>query len=126
MIGKPKIIIIDDSLLVRNILSDVLEKKAGFEVIATGKTGLDGVELAEKLKPDFIILDIEMPVMTGQELCEQLEKLLPDRTFPVYVITGVTDLVHRKWTREIRDLHFLEKPVSIRRLAQELEQRLRS
>jgi len=74
MIGKPKIIIIDDSLLVRNILSDVLEKKAGFEVIATGKTGLDGVELAEKLKPDFIILDIEMPVMDGLTALAEIKK----------------------------------------------------
>lgn len=74
MITQPKIVIIDDSLLVRNILSDVLEKKAGFQVIATGKTGIDCIELAEKLKPDFIILDIEMPIMDGLTALAELKK----------------------------------------------------
>jgi two-component system chemotaxis response regulator CheB len=74
MSSSPKIIVIDDSLLVRNILSDVLEKKAGFQVIATGKTGIDCVELAEKLKPDFIILDIEMPIMDGLTALAEIKK----------------------------------------------------
>ncbi len=74
MIYQPKIVIIDDSLLVRNILSDVLEKKAGFQVIATGKTGIDCLDLAEKLKPDFIILDIEMPIMDGLTALAELKK----------------------------------------------------
>lgn len=74
MMLQPKIVIIDDSLLVRNILSDVLVKKAGFQVIATGKTGVDCIDLAEKLKPDFIILDIEMPIMDGLTALAEIKK----------------------------------------------------
>jgi two-component system chemotaxis response regulator CheB len=74
MTEKPKIVIIDDSLLVRSILSDVLEKKSGFQVIATGKTGVECIDLAEKLKPDFIILDIEMPVMDGLTALAEIKK----------------------------------------------------
>ncbi len=88
MITQPKIVIIDDSLLVRNILSDVLEKKAGFQVIATGKTGIDCIELAEKLKPDFIILDIEMPIMDGlTALAELKKKKLPSNIIMLSVLT---------------------------------------
>lgn len=118
-----RLILADDEAPTARVMSLALAKQ-GFDV----EVCYDGAEALKAVManpPDVLVTDIEMPVMTGQELCEELEKLLPDRTFPVYVITGVTDLVHRKWTREIRDLHFLEKPVSIRRLAQELEQRLR-
>ena len=118
-----RLILADDEAPTARVMSMALAKQ-GFDV----EVCYDGAEALKAVManpPDVLVTDIEMPVMTGQELCEELEKLLPDRTFPVYVITGVTDLVHRKWTREIRDLHFLEKPVSIRRLAQELEQRLR-
>jgi len=72
--SKPRIVIIDDSMLVRNILSDVLVKKQGMDVVATGKTGVDCLELAEKLKPDVIILDVEMPVMDGLTALSELKK----------------------------------------------------
>jgi len=119
-----RLILADDEAPTARVMSLALTKQ-GYEVEVC-HDGAEALKAVLANPPDVLVTDIEMPVMTGQELCEQLEKLLPDRTFPVYVITGVTDLVHRKWTREIRDLHFLEKPVSIRRLAQELEQRLRS
>lgn len=71
---KPTVVIIDDSLLVRNILSDALTKKEEVSVIATGKTGMDCIELAEKLKPDFIVLDIEMPIMDGLTALAEIKK----------------------------------------------------
>ncbi len=118
-----RLILADDEAPTARVMSLALTKQ-GFDVEVC-HDGAEALKAVLANPPDVLVTDIEMPVMTGQELCEELEKLMPDRTFPVYVITGVTDLVHRKWTREIRDLHFLEKPVSIRRLAQELEQRLR-
>lgn len=74
MISKPRVVIIDDSLLVRNILGDVLSKKKGMEIVATGKTGLDCLDLAERLKPDAIILDVEMPIMDGLTALAELKK----------------------------------------------------
>lgn len=117
-----RLILADDEAPTARVMSLALQKQ-GFdvEVYYNGKDALDAT-LANP--PDVLVTDIEMPVMTGQELCEQLAQQMPARTFPVYVITGVTDLVHRKWTRDMADLHFLEKPVSIRRLSQELERRL--
>ncbi len=119
-----RLILADDEAPTARVMSLALAKQ-GFDVEVC-HDGAQALKAILENPPDVLVTDIEMPVMTGQELCEELQKLMPDRTFPVYVITGVTDLVHRKWTREIRDLHFLEKPVSIRRLAQELEQRLRT
>ncbi len=70
--NKIKAIVIDDSVLVRNIITDLLESDGNIEVIATGKTGLECVELVEKYKPDLVTLDIEMPVMDGLTALETL------------------------------------------------------
>ncbi|MDF3822047.1 chemotaxis response regulator protein-glutamate methylesterase [Leptospira sp. 96542] len=82
------VVIVDDSMLVRNILSDALVKLGDIQIIASGKTGMDCVELAEKLKPDFIILDIEMPVMDGlTALAEIKKKKLPSQVIMLSVLT---------------------------------------
>jgi len=117
-----RLVLADDEAPTARVMSMALAKQ-GFDVEVC-YNGEDALKAVLAQPPDVLVTDIEMPVMSGQELCEQLQKLMPERKFPVYVITGVTDLVHRKWTREIPDLHFLEKPVSIRRLTQELEARL--
>lgn len=70
-----KVIIIDDSLLVRNIIGDIIAKEPDIDVIATGKTGVDCVELAKKLSPDLIVLDIEMPILDGLSALDELKRL---------------------------------------------------
>ncbi|WCL48902.1 protein-glutamate methylesterase/protein-glutamine glutaminase [Leptospira sp. GIMC2001] len=69
-----KVLIVDDSLLVRNIIADILTNEDDIEVVATGKTGVDCVELSKKLNPDLIVLDIEMPVMDGLSALSELKK----------------------------------------------------
>ncbi|BDA79546.1 chemotaxis response regulator protein-glutamate methylesterase of group 1 operon [Leptospira kobayashii] len=110
--SSPKIVIVDDSMLVRNILSDVLEKKEGFQIIATGKTGVDCVELAEKLRPDFIILDIEMPIMDGlSALAEIKKKRLPTAVIMLSVLTQHgADATFR--ALELGAIDFVPKPSS--------------
>ena len=100
-------------------------EKAGYQVsvVHNGRDALD--TLLEK-QPDVLITDIEMPVMSGRELCEAIETQIPDRTFPIYVCTSVTDMEHREWTKQINNLSFLEKPVSIKKLTSELAGRLSS
>jgi two-component system, chemotaxis family, protein-glutamate methylesterase/glutaminase len=71
---KIRAIVIDDSALVRNIITDLLESGGEIEVIATGKTGLDCVQLVEKLKPDIVTLDIEMPVMDGLSALREISQ----------------------------------------------------
>lgn len=71
---KIKVVIIDDSVLVQNIISDLLQSGGNIEVIATGKTGIDCIELAQKYNPDLITLDIEMPLMDGLTALRELNK----------------------------------------------------
>lgn len=109
-----RIMIVDDHAPVLRVLRLGLEE-AGYEVDSAS----NGTECLLKLcdgLPDFLVTDIDMPRMTGKDLCLAIEKQFPDRSFPIVVLTSRTELEHRDWTREIPNLSFMEKPVSVRRL----------
>jgi CheY-like chemotaxis protein len=109
-----RILIVDDHPPVVRVLKLGIED-AGYEV----DTAANGAECLTKLcqgLPDFVVTDIDMPRMSGKELCMAIEAQFPDRTFPIVVLTSRTEMEHRDWTRAIDNLTFMEKPVSVRRL----------
>ena len=109
-----KILVVDDHAPVIRVLKLGIEE-AGYEV----DTASNGSECLVKLckgAPDFLITDIDMPRMGGKELCQAIEKQFPERHFPIVVLTSRTEMEHRDWTRDIDNLTFMEKPVSVRRL----------
>jgi two-component system chemotaxis response regulator CheB len=69
-----KTLIVDDSSLVRSIIRDFLESDNSFEIIGEAENGLEGVEKAKALNPDFITMDIEMPVMNGLDAIVEIRK----------------------------------------------------
>jgi CheY-like chemotaxis protein len=111
---QKSILLVDDEPMVRRVLRLALEK-ADYRV----EVACNGEEAIEKIMhstPDVVITDIEMPVMTGEEFCKRLAEDFPNRTFPVFVATSLTDLEHRRWSNAIDNLYFLEKPLSAKRL----------
>ncbi len=114
-----RILIVDDHMPVIRVMRIGLEQ-AGYEV----DSAADGSECLLKLCdgfPDFLVTDIDMPRMTGKELCLAIEKQFPQRNFPIVVLTSRTELEHRDWTSHIENLTFMEKPVSMRRLIAHIE-----
>ena len=109
-----KILIVDDHAPVIRVLKLGIEE-AGYEVDTAANGSECLVKMCQEL-PDFLVTDIDMPRMNGKELCQAIEKQFPDRTFPIVVLTSRTEMEHRDWTREIDNLAFMEKPVSVRRL----------
>lgn len=109
-----KILLVDDQAHVIRVVKLGLED-GGYEV----DTASNGSECLVKLcsaHPDFLITDIDMPRMSGKELCQAIEAQFPDRKFPIVVLTSRTEMEHRDWTQAIENLTFMEKPVSVRRL----------
>jgi two-component system nitrate/nitrite response regulator NarL len=64
----------------------VLDAEDAFEVVGRARNGREAVELAEELRPDLVIMDVEMPVMDGVEATRVLHERLPD--VPVLAISG--------------------------------------
>jgi len=65
MSGQIKVLVVDDSTLVRKIVTDSLESDPLIKVVGTAENGEMAVKLAKELNPDVITMDIEMPVMDG-------------------------------------------------------------
>lgn len=113
------IMIVDDHAPVVRVLKLGMED-AGYEVV----TATNGSECLLKLfeaQPDFLVTDIDMPIMGGKELCLAIEEQMPQRAFPIAVLTSRTEMEHRDWTRDFQNLVFIEKPVSIRRLLSHID-----
>ena len=100
-----RILIVDDEPHITRVLKLYLER-AGYavDVAQNGQEALDDIL---KSAPDALMTDIQMPLMTGKQLCLAIEEQLPQRTFPIFVMTSMTDREHREWTQKINNLEFL-------------------
>lgn len=114
-----RILIVDDEPHVSRVLKLMLER-AGYAVRseADGQAGLSSV-LHDP--PDAMVTDIQMPRLDGRELMKMLHELMPERRFPVMVMTSMTAREEREWVSEIPGVVFLEKPVSPRQLIARLD-----
>jgi YesN/AraC family two-component response regulator len=69
-----RILIVDDDRLVCKSLKTILEADKEIEVVGTGNSGREAVELYHELKPDVLLMDIRMDKMTGLEAAEMILK----------------------------------------------------
>lgn len=84
-----RILLVDDHTLFRSGLKALLSRQADFEIVGEASDGLEGVKLAEQLKPDLVLLDLDMPVMNGTEALAQM--LAANRDLPVVMLTVSED-----------------------------------
>lgn len=113
-----RILVADDEVHVIRVIKLFLER-AGYQVdtAPNGQEALDSILLDP---PDALLTDINMPRMTGQQLCMELQKQLPERTFPIFVMTSMTERENRDWTQKVPNATLLEKPLSMRVLIADL------
>lgn len=74
---KIRVLVVDDSSLIRKVITDILSKNSEIEVVGTAKDGREAIEKAEELQPDVITLDVEMPVMDGLSALKILRQRMP-------------------------------------------------
>ncbi|WP_207952734.1 protein-glutamate methylesterase/protein-glutamine glutaminase [Paenibacillus agricola] len=82
-----KILVVDDSIFMRKMISDLVLGDAQFQVIATAKNGKEAIELTRSLKPDAITMDIEMPEMNG---LDALKVIMEEMPTPVIMLSSLT------------------------------------
>lgn len=83
-----RVLVIDDSALVRKIISDGLEKDPNIQVVGSAGDPYAARDMIVKLRPNVLTLDVEMPKMDGVEF---LRKLMPQYPIPVVMVSGLTE-----------------------------------
>ncbi|MGD9047431.1 MAG: response regulator [Anaerolineae bacterium] len=117
---ESKILIVDDSTELRSLLESVLPYSGYRAISAT--SGQDGLDLAEEVKPDLILLDLELPDTTGLEVLEALGRL--DRSIPTIMMTGYGSEGTASDALRLGALGYLVKPFTTEEVLSSIERAL--
>ncbi len=85
--NKVRVLIVDDSRLMRTVLKKALEKDPSIEVVGEAKNGEEAVRLTHELSPDVIIMDVVMPRMDG---ITAIRKIMSEKPTPILVFSSIT------------------------------------
>ena len=85
--NKIRVLVVDDSALMRQFIGDILRTDPRLEVVGTARDGKDCLAQIKTLKPDIVTMDVEMPVMNGLEALEEIMKTTP---MPVVMVSSLT------------------------------------
>ena len=104
-----RVIVVDDSALVRSVLTEIINAEKDMQVVGTAADPLIAREVIRELDPDVITLDIEMPRMDGLDFLEKLMRLRPT---PVVMISTLTERGSEATMRalELGAVDFVPKP----------------
>ena len=106
---KIKVLIIDDSALIRSILSEIIRSQNDMEVVGVAPDPLVARDLIKQCNPDVLTLDVEMPKMDGLDFLEKLMRLRP---MPVIMVSSLTERGSEITMRalELGAVDFVTKP----------------
>lgn len=92
---KIRILVVDDESVVREGVVAILSYQKDFEVVGEAENGIQALELADKKKPDVILLDMVMPKQDGLATIPKLKELLPDARILVLTSFAESDRVYQ-------------------------------
>ncbi len=130
IVEKIKVLIVDDSSIMRKLISKIITDDPSFEVVDTAMNGLFALKKIKKFSPDIVLCDLEMPGMDGIEFLKMRNSL--DITTPVIVISSLgkskPEIIFR--TIELGACDFIIKPsgsisMDIEVLAEEIRSKIR-
>lgn len=83
--SKIRVLVVDDSMLMRKIISDMVQREPDMEVVGTARNGREALEMIRNLDPDVVTLDIEMPEMDG---LTALHRIMSETPRPVIMLSA--------------------------------------
>jgi len=108
-INKIKVAIVDDSALIRSVMTEIVNSQPDMEVVGVAPDPLVARELIKRVNPDVLTLDVEMPKMDGLDFLEKLMRLRP---MPVLMVSSLTERGSEITMRalELGAVDFVTKP----------------
>ena len=106
---KIKVLIVDDSALIRSVMNEIISKQPDMEVVGVAPDPIVARDLIKKTNPDVLTLDVEMPRMDGLDFLEKLMRLRP---MPVVMVSSLTERGSEITLRalELGAVDFVTKP----------------
>jgi two-component system, OmpR family, alkaline phosphatase synthesis response regulator PhoP len=118
MTGK-KVLVVDDEIHIVHVVAIKLRNN-GYEVI-TADNGASAYELACREKPDIVVTDFQMPIMSGLELVEKLRQNESTRDIPVIMLTARSFAIDDELKERLQISETLSKPFSPKELLRYVE-----
>jgi two-component system alkaline phosphatase synthesis response regulator PhoP len=119
IMADKKVLIVDDEIHIVHVVAIKLRNN-GYEVISADN-GAEAFDLALKEKPDIIVTDFQMPIMTGMELVEKLRQHGETKDIPVIVLTARSFAIPKEQQKKLQISGCLSKPFSPKELLANIE-----
>lgn len=118
--GIKTILVIDDELEFTEIIKNNLERSGEYKVLVA-LNGKDGIRLAQKYKPDMILLDVIMPKMDGFEVLKTIKCAEETVAIPVVMLSARTDSDAKLKAMSLYNEDYITKPVDLEELRQRIK-----
>ena len=114
-----KVLVVDDEIHIVHVVAIKLRNN-GYEVVTAGD-GAEAYELACAEKPDIVVTDYQMPVMTGVEFVEKLRENEQTKNIPVIMLTARSFAIEDETKQQLNISQCLSKPFSPKELLRDIE-----
>lgn len=105
-----KVLLVDDEILQRQLLMQMIAwEELGMQVAGEAETGREALELAERLEPEIVIMDINIPLLNGIETSRRIKELLPSAQ--IIILTAYGEFEYAKEALEIGVVGYVLKPL---------------
>ena len=119
MMSGKKVLVVDDEIHIVHVVAIKLRNN-GYEVI-TAQDGAEAFDLVLSEKPDIVVTDYQMPLMTGVELVSKLRQCEQAKDIPVIMLTARSFAIEDDQKEKLNISEFLSKPFSPRELLRSVE-----
>ena len=121
---KNTILVVDDTPTNLQILTHILTKRGQYKVY-TAKNGEKAVNVASKIIPDLILLDIMMPGMDGYEACRHLKDNKQTQSIPIIFVSALTEVIDKVKSFKVGGVDFITKPFQAEEVLARVEAHLK-
>jgi len=117
--SSKKVLVVDDEIHIVHVVAIKLRNN-GYDIVTAGN-GAEAFDVACEEKPDIIVTDYQMPIMSGMELVKKLRSTEATRDIPVILLTARSFAIEEKQKEDLRISQCLSKPFSPKELLESIE-----
>lgn len=114
-----RVLLADDHAVIRKRVRSILERHPNFEVIAEAQDGAKAVEEAQKLKPDVVVLNVNMPVLNGLEAAREIKAKIPQSAIVILSLNADRRLIEE--AKKVGACAYVAKSKAAEALVQAIE-----